>query len=333
MAVSPAMSPAMSPARLIALALLLAVLAALPALAQAFDQPALVSLATRIVIYAIAAASLNLALGYGGMVSFGHAAYFGIGGYVVAILFRHLQDGAPFLGFIPGTDQLLVTLPAAMLVGALLAALFGALALRTTGVQFIMITLAFAQLVFFFFVALKAYGGDDGLTMRRRNALFGLNMRDAAVFYHVCLAIAVAWFAILAAIVESPFGRILDAIRQNERRVAALGVAVYGHKLTAFVISGAGAALAGALFANHARFASPDMLHWTKSGELMMMVILGGVGTVFGPALGAAALIVLETVLASWTEHWQIILGPILVLIVLFGRGWKPATWLRRLKP
>ncbi len=324
--------PFLSSGRLVALALLVAGLAALPALAHAFDQPALVSLATRIVIYAIAAASLNLALGYGGMVSFGHAAYFGIGGYVVAILFRHLQDGAPLLGLIPGTDQLLVALPAAMLAGAMLAALFGSLALRTCGVQFIMITLAFAQLMFFFFVALKAYGGDDGLTMRRRNALFGLNMRDTAVFYHVCLVIAVAWFALLAAIVASPFGRVLSAIRQNERRVAALGVAVYRHKLTAFVMSGAGAALAGALFANHARFASPDMLHWSKSGELMMMVILGGVGTFFGPIIGAAALILLETVLAAWTEHWQIILGPLLVLAVLFGRGAKPAALIGRLQ-
>jgi branched-chain amino acid transport system permease protein len=323
---------ALSRMQIIALALLVAALAALPAIAAALDQPAWVSLATRVVIYAIAAASLNLALGYGGMVSFGHAAYFGIGGYLVAILFRHLQDGAPLLGVIPGTDQLFVTLPAAMLLGAMLAALFGALALRTSGVQFIMITLAFAQLVFFFFVALKAYGGDDGLTMRRRNALFGLNMRDAAVFHQVCLVIAVAWFALLAAIIASPFGRVLSAIRQNERRVAALGVAVYGHKLAAFVISGAGAALAGALFANYARFASPDMLHWTKSGELMMMVILGGAGTFLGPAIGAAVLILLETALAAWTEHWQIVLGPLLVLIVLFGRGWSPASLIKRLR-
>jgi branched-chain amino acid transport system permease protein len=300
---------------------LVAALAALPFVAEAAGQPAMTSLATRIVILAIAAASLNLALGYGGLVSFGHAAWYGIGGYVVGILYRHYVSGDPFLGLPIGTDQLLVTLPLAALVSGLFAAVFGALALRTSGVQFIMITLAFAQMIFFFFVALKAYGGDDGLIVRRRNALPFIDTRDAATFYWVCLVVAVGWFALMGRIVRSRFGAVLAGVRQSERRMAAIGVRTYPYKLAAFVISGMGAGVAGALMANHARFVSPDMLHWTQSGELMIMVILGGAGTLLGPAAGAAALILLETQLAALTEHWQVILGPLLVLMILFTRG------------
>ncbi len=300
---------------------LVAALAALPFLADLAGQPAMTSLATRIVILAIAAASLNLALGYGGLVSFGHAAWYGIGGYVVGVLYRHYVSGDPFLGLSVGTDQLLVTLPLAALVSGLFAAVFGALALRTSGVQFIMITLAFAQMIFFFFVALKAYGGDDGLIVRRRNSLPFLDTRDAATFYWVCLTLAVGWFAFMGRLVRSRFGAVLAGVRQSERRMAAIGVRTYPYKLAAFVISGMGAGLAGALMANHARFVSPDMMHWTQSGELMIMVILGGAGTLLGPAAGAAVLILLETQLAALTEHWQIVLGPLLVLMILFTRG------------
>ncbi len=216
---------------------------------------------------------------------------------------------------------MLVAVPAAMLVAGVAAAAIGALSLRTGGIQFIMITLAFAQMVFFFFVSLKAYGGDDGLIIRRRNALPGLNTRDDATFYFVCLGVAVLWIGLMALVMRSRFGAVVGGIRQSERRMAAMGVPVYRYKLAAFVISGIGTGLAGALLGNFSRFASPDMLHWTQSGELMIMVILGGVGTVLGPAIGAAALIGLETVLGAWTEHWQAALGPILVLIVLFLRG------------
>jgi branched-chain amino acid transport system permease protein len=314
--------PGAIPARtLIALALVLGVLAALPLIAASLGNPAMVTLATRILIYAIAAASLNLVLGYGGLVSFGHAAFFGIGGYVVAILFFHQRFDEPLFGLKLGTDQLLLTLPSAILVSGLAALIIGALALRTSGVQFIMITLAFAQMLFFFFVALKKYGGDDGLTMRRRNALFDLNMRDDQTFYFLVLALAVMFFILVWRIAGSRFGMVLGGIRQSERRMAAIGVPSYRYKLAAFVISGMGAGLAGALQANYARFASPDMLHWTKSGELMMMVILGGAGTLLGPFYGAASLIILETVLAQYTERWQIFLGPILILIILFFRG------------
>lgn len=309
------------PGRALALAALAVALIALPFLMQAIGQPALIPLATRVLIYAIAAGSLNLALGFGGMVSFGHAAFFGVGGYVVGILYRTMVDDGLFLGLVPGTDQLLVTLPAAILVAGLVALLIGALCLRTSGVQFIMITLAFAQMLFFLFVSLKAYGGDDGMTIRRRNALFELNTRDDTTFYFICLVLTALVFLVLWRIVGSRFGMVLTGIRQNERRMAAIGIAPYRYKLAAFAMSGMGAGLAGALMANYLRFVSPDMLHWTKSGELMIMVILGGVGTLLGPLLGAAALVILETVLTGWTEHWQLVLGPILLLVVLFTQG------------
>lgn len=304
---------------LLGLAVLL--LLVLPMLAKAIGQPALIGLATRIMIYGIAAASLNLILGFGGMVSFGHAAFFGIGGYAVGILFQHFRLGEPLFGLIPGTDQFFVAVPLAMLLAGFAALVIGALALRTTGVQFIMITLAFAQMLFFLFVALKAYGGDDGLIIRRRSAIPGLDMRDDTTFYFVVFAVLALVMFALWRIVHSRFGMVLGGIRQNERRMAAIGISTYRYKLAAFVIAGIGAGLAGAMQANYARFVSPDMLHWTKSGEIMIMVILGGTGTLFGPLIGAAALVSLETLLTAYTEHWQLVLGPLLVAIILISRG------------
>lgn len=300
---------------------LVAILALMPVLTDILGQPSFLSLMTRVLIYGIAAASLNLVLGYGGMVSFGHAAFFGIGGYVVAILYQNHADGTLFLGLVPGTDQMLITLPLALLIAGASAALIGALALRTGGVQFIMITLAFAQMIFFLFVSLKTYGGEDGIIIRRTNALPFLNMRDKATLYWVVLTVAIMFFAGLQRVVNSSFGAVLAGIRQNERRMAALGIPAFRYKLYAFVLSGMGAGLAGALMANVMRFASPDMMHWMKSGELMVMVILGGVGTLLGPFLGAGVLLVLESLLSSWTEHWQLALGLILLVVVLGTKG------------
>jgi branched-chain amino acid transport system permease protein len=313
--------PAAGARTLVLWAILVVALALVPYAAEALGQPAWTSLATRIVILAIGAASLNLALGYCGLISFGHAAWYGIGGYVVGILFFHDASGEPLFGFISGTQQMLISVPTAILVAGIFSAVLGALSLRTSGVQFIMITLAFAQMLFFFFIALKAYGGDDGLIVRRRNELPFINTRDGTVFYWVCLVCALAWFLLMSRIVNSRFGKVLTGIRQSERRMAAIGVSTYRYKLAVFVISGMGAGLAGALMANHTRYVSPDMLHWIQSGEFMIMVILGGAGTLFGPAAGAAVLIALESQLAAWTEHWQVILGPLLVLMILFARG------------
>ncbi|MFN4170887.1 MAG: branched-chain amino acid ABC transporter permease [Pseudorhodobacter sp.] len=293
----------------------------IPQLTAAMGQPALLALASRILIYAIAAASLNFVLGYGGMVSFGHAAFFGIGAYTVGILYAHFAAGELLFGFIPGSNQMLVTLPAALIVSGVFAAAIGALSLRTGGVQFIMITLAFAQMLFFFFVSLKAYGGEDGIIIRRTNELPGLDMRDRATLYYVILGFTVLFFAALWRVVNSSFGAVLEGIRQNERRMAALGFAPYRYKLYAFILSGMGAGFAGALMANFLRFASPDMMHWTKSGELMIMVILGGVGSFLGPIFGAAAFLILETFLAGWTEHWPLALGAILLVVVLGTQG------------
>jgi branched-chain amino acid transport system permease protein len=299
----------------------IAALAVLPLVADALGERALTSLVARVMIYAIAVASLNLVLGFGGMVSFGHAAFFGIGNYVVGILYAHYDDGSALFGFIPGTDQLLITLPAAMLVAGLGALLIGALALRTGGVQFIMITLAFAQMLYFFFVSLKGYGGEDGIIVRQGNSLFDLSLRDRNTMYYVILVIMVLYFAWLWRVVHSSFGATLSGIRQNEARMMASGITPFKYKLYAFVLAGMGAGLAGALLAVFMRFASPDTLHWTKSGELMVMVILGGVGTFFGPLFGSATFLILQSYLSAWTEHWQLALGLILLVIVLGTRG------------
>jgi len=293
----------------------------LPVLADALGQSALRTMGARILIYAIAAASLNLILGYGGMVSFGHAAFFGIGNYVVGILYHHHASGEPLWGIIPGSDQMLVTLPAAMLVAGIIAAIIGALSLRTSGVQFIMITLAFAQMIFFLFVSLKTYGGEDGIIVRRTNEVPFLNMKDKTTVYYFIYGVAVLYFLVLWRVVNSSFGTMLSGIRQNERRMAAMGISTYRYKLYAFVLAGMSAGLAGGLMANLLRFASPDTMHWTKSGELMIMVILGGVGTFLGPILGAAAFLTLENYLAAWTENWPLILGLVLLVVVLGTQG------------
>ncbi|MGO4715611.1 branched-chain amino acid ABC transporter permease [Bradyrhizobium sp. 2TAF24] len=299
----------------------IAALLALPMAANALNVPSATGLMTQVAIYTIAAMSLNLVLGYGGLVTFGHAAFFGVGGYVVGILYQHFAQRSAFLDLVPGTDSLPLALLAAVVVGAAAAALIGSLSLRTSGVPFIMITLAFAQMLFFLFVSLKTYGGDDGLMMRRRDVLPLVDARDDVVYYYICLGLAAAWFVLTACLVRSRFGVVLSGLRQNERRMIAIGIAPYRYRLVAFIIAGGGAALAGALMANHLRFVSPDMMHWTKSGELMMMVILGGAGTLVGPILGAAAMVVLETALAARTENWQLYLGIILLAIVMLSRG------------
>jgi branched-chain amino acid transport system permease protein len=240
---------------------------------------------------------------------------------VVGILYQHFAERSAFLTLVPGTDNLLVALVAAVLVGAAVAATIGSLSLRTSGVPFIMITLAFAQMLFFLFVSLKAYGGDDGLIMRRRDVLPFIDARDDVTYYYICLTLAAGWLVLTMCLVRSRFGVVLSGLRQNERRMIAIGIAPYRYRLVAFIMAGAGASLAGALMANYLRFVSPDMMHWTKSGELMMMVILGGAGTLAGPILGAAAMVVLETMLAAQTENWQLYLGIILLAIVMLTRG------------
>ncbi|NOR49918.1 MAG: branched-chain amino acid ABC transporter permease [Desulfuromonadales bacterium] len=295
----------------------------LPLLASLAGEPYLVSLFSRILIYALAAASLDLILGYGGLVSLGHAAFFGIGAYVVGILsFHDFEESAlltwPFL--IPGSDSALVAWPAAIFIAALLAVFVGALSLRTSGMHFIMITLAFAQMLYFFFVALEGYGGDDGLSLFSRNTLPALDLGDDTQFYYVCLTLLFAFLYLSARLVKSPFGMVIRGCRENEKRMQSLGFPTFRYKLLCFVIAGAAAGLAGALNANQVEYVSPGLMHWTRSGIILVMVILGGSGTLYGPVLGAAAFLLLEEVLSIYTEHWMLYFGPALILVVLFAR-------------
>lgn len=313
----------------------LALLAMVPIIAGATDDPYLITIFTRIVILALAAVGLDFILGYGAMVSFGHAAFVGAGAYTVGILAHHGATGTalvPGVSWLSGTMAGLIAWPLAVFMAALLALLIGALSLRTRALYFIMITLAFAQMFYYLFVSLERYGGGDGLVMWQRNTLPLIDTGSAVQFYYLCLACLAATVLLLRRVVGARFGRVLRGAAENERRMQALGFPVYRYRLAAFTIAGATGGLAGALLANLETFVSPDLLHWQQSGELMIMVILGGIGTLYGPVLGATALILLEETLATWTDHWMIVLGPILVLVVLFARrglfGWL--TWRRR---
>ena len=312
----------------------------LPPVVLALGEGFYIRLATRIVIFALAAVSLDLILGHAGMVSFGHAAFVGIGSYVVGILYFHGFHDTPLFG-LPGSVNALLVWPLAALVGGISALVIGAICLRTSGISFIMITLAFAQMLYYLLTSLRTYGGDDGLALWTRSELPDpVDLDDNVIFYYVCVALLIGFLLLCRRLVDSRFGRVLRACKDNERRLRALGVATFRYKLTAFVIAGAAAGLAGALLANATLFVGPAYLHWSRSGELIVMVVMGGMGTLIGPVFGAAALILLEELLSEWTEHWQIVLGPILLFIVLFARRGLygilmglpggPIHWLRR---
>jgi branched-chain amino acid transport system permease protein len=313
---------------LVGLLLIVAAIAFPPVMA-ALDAPFYTSLATRILIFALAALSLDLILGYGGLVSLGHAAFIGIGGYTVGILFHHSANMTPILG-LPATESALVVWPLAVLLSALFALLIGALCLRTRGIFFIMITLAFAQMLYYLFVSLRPYGGEDGIALWSRSDFPGpIDLEDNTVLYYVCLAILITAVLLSLRLVRSPFFQVIRGAKDNERRMAALGYPVLRYQLVAFVISGALAGLSGVLLANATGFVGPAYLGWVRSGELIVMVVLGGMGTVIGPVLGAAALVLLEEFIpllldllhSGWGEHWQIVLGPLLLAVVLFARG------------
>jgi branched-chain amino acid transport system permease protein len=297
--------------------LLLLVFAVLPLLTQTFDQRYLLSIGTRIVIWSIAAVSLNMILGYGGLVSFGHAVFFGIGGYAVGILSANgLQSGW-------------LQWPVAIAASVLWAALVGALSLRTRGVYFIMITLAFAQLVYYVSAGLEAYGADDGLNISRSRFPGLIDLRDKASFYWLCfvLLLGTLWFC--SRFANSRFGFVLRGAKSNDVRMTALGFPVFRYRLAAFTLSGAFGGLAGILLANEGAYVSPAMMSWVKSGDLIVIVVLGGMGTLFGPLYGTIAFFVLEESLKplldlvhkGWGEYWQIVFGPMLVLIALYAKG------------
>ncbi|MEJ2378225.1 MAG: branched-chain amino acid ABC transporter permease [Pseudolabrys sp.] len=291
-------------------AALLAALVLLPVYVHVSDDQFALTLFTRIIILALAAVSLNLILGYGGMMSFGHAAYLGIGGYAVGMLaFEHVYSG-------------FVQWPVALAASALFALVIGALSLRTRGVYFIMITLAFAQMAYYVIAGIARYGGDDGLTIYKRSQFFWpIDLNDKTQFYYICLALLYVTLYAVWRLVNSRFGMAIQGARSNETRMRAIGFPTYRYRLTCFVVAGTLCGLAGALLANNADFVSPSMMYWTRSGDLIIMVVLGGMGSPIGAVFGAVALLVLEELLSGITEYWQIILGPLLLLVVLFARG------------
>ena len=284
-------------------------LIALPPLALRLGQPFYLDLVRRIMILAIAAISLNLILGYGGLVSFGHAAYLGIGAYAVGIL--------GFYGLTNGWLQWAV----AMGASALVALAIGAVSIRTSGIYFIMITLAFTQMLYYLGISIAEFGGDDGMRLKARSQFPGLvDLGDPVAFYYVALGLMLLAVFIVFKIVNSRFGMLLRACKSNEPRSRAIGFSPYPYRLAAFVIAGAMCGLAGALYANHTNYITPGLMSWQQSGDIMFMVILGGMATTAGPVLGAFALLLVEDQLAGWTQHWQVILGPLLVLSVIFFR-------------
>jgi branched-chain amino acid transport system permease protein len=283
-----------------------------------------ITLATRAVIFALAAVGLNLALGLGGMVSLGHAVFFGLGGYAMGILAFHAQTFTPmFPGWLdlPGTKSMPLIWLVAVVVSALAALVIGLLSLRTSGVYFIMITLAFGQMFYYFAISWRAYGGEDGLSIWVRNGFPGLNTLDPIQFYGLCLALLLAALWLSSRIARSPFGLMLNAARQVPHRVETVGLDGQRAKLVAFVISGAITGLAGALFADLNRFVSPTMFSWHMSGEIMIFVILGGVARLFGPVAGAVLFVAMEHILGDLWDHWHILLGAVLLGVVLFARG------------
>jgi branched-chain amino acid transport system permease protein len=299
-----------TPADVVAPVLIFIALAAVPLVAIYGAQTYVLDLFSRIMIFAIAAVALDFLIGYGGLISFGHAAFVGLGAYAVGILSVH------------GFTDALIALPVALAASALFALATGAVCLRTQGVYFIMITLAFSQMVFFTASSLAPYGGDDGLTVRARDTIAGFAlMRDPRSFYYVVFACLLVTYLLCRALIASRFGRVFCGARENPIRMASIGYNIFRYQLVAYVIAGAFGGLSGFLLANAAEFVSPAYMSWQRSGELVIMVLLGGTGTLYGAVMGAAVFVLAEEWLSGLTEHWKMIFGPLLVLIVLFARG------------
>jgi branched-chain amino acid transport system permease protein len=299
-----------TPRRFLLPLVLFALFALVPVLAAFGPKTFILALVTRVMILGLAAMSLDLLIGYGAMLSFGHAAFIGIGAYSVAILSSH------------GINDVFAHLGVAAVVCGLFALFTGAISLRTTGVYFIMITLAFGQMLFFLATSLAAYGGDDGLTLASRSLVFGSKMlKNDIVLYYVVFAIMVATYLLLRRVVASRFGRVLRGVSENPVRMQAIGFAPYRFQLVAYVIAGIIAGIAGCLLANQAEFVSPAYATWQRSGDLIFAIVLGGLGTLHGAIIGAAIFSLTAEFLSGFTEHWAMIFGPILILVVLFARG------------
>jgi branched-chain amino acid transport system permease protein len=301
----------MSALRAVAGVLVLAALVALPA----FGSPFLVTQFSRVLIYAVFAMSLDLLVGYCGLVSLGHAAFFGIAAYVTALLSAKAD-----------ISNILLTLPLGVLAAALGALVIGALALRTTGVYFIMVTLAFAQMLYFVAQENAVFGGSDGILLL---GSFRLGVGDDTWLdfgnrlnrYYAILGMTLIVFVFLSSLVRSPFGCVIQGIRSNEQRMRALGYAVGRYKLVCFVIAGALAGVAGHFYVVLTSLADPSILDWLHSAQVLLMLIVGGIGTLIGPALGAFVLIVLTDQASELTEHWKLVVGVVVIALTLFSRG------------
>ena len=280
------------------------VLLAMPA----FAEPFYLTLFGRIMIFAIAALSLDLILGFGGMISLGHAAYLGIGAYAVGILSFY------------GINNAWLQLPLAIFGSAIVAFFIGVICLRTSGIYFIMITLAMTQLLYFLGISLETYGGDDGLPIDRSIFVEGFDLGEEVNLYYLILGFLVVISFFSWRLINSRFGMVIRGIKENETRMQAIGFPTFRYKLLAFMIAGSICGLSGFLLANLTEFVTPEFMHWFRSGEIMIMVLVGGMGTLFGPIFGAAAYLLFEDVIAGWTEHWMVIFGPLLVLLVLFAK-------------
>lgn len=296
-----------SPHTIVTLVLLVG-LTLVPLVADFVGQPFYITIATRILVFAIAASGLNLALGYGGMVSLGHALFVGLGAYVVGIsVSLGLTNGWAHLGLV-------------LLSCGVIAFLTCLVCLRPSGMGFIMITLAFAQMFYFLFISLKQFGGDEGLPIPTRSDFSPLSIRTNTGLYYFALVVLFAFLYMSWRLVHARFGRVLLGIKSNPRRMRMLGFPVMRYQVAAYVISGIVCGVAGMLLANLTRFTSPDFLFWPVSGDLIVIVMLGGIATVLGPLVGAVAFIILETVLASYSQHWMLGLGIVIVLIALLAK-------------
>ena len=285
------------------------------------DQGYYVNLISRVTVFALAGVGLNLALGYGGMVSLGHAAFFGLGGYVAGIGALHFSESSEFAFGLSGSNEMLLLWLIAIAVSAVLALFIGLISLRTTGVYFIMITLAFAQMVYYFAISWSNYGGEDGLLISTRNQFMGFETDNELFFFFICFGMLLLFIWLSSRIIKSRFGTALNVARMNHIRLATVGINPFPIKLTAFVLSAIVTALAGALFADLNRFVSPDMHSWQMSGEIIIFILLGGVGRLYGPVIGAVIFVLLETFIGGYTEHWKLFLGLFLLVIVLFANG------------
>ena len=297
-----------------------ALLLILPVVLNAIGESYYISILTKILIFALVGISLDLIIGQAGLVSFGHAAFFGMGAYVCGVLSHHGANDLLIFSIFSGTNNALLSWPIAMVFCMLLGLIVGLISLRTSGVYFIMITLALAQMIFFLIISIPQYGGEDGLGLWYRNDLGPVNLNDDTQFYYVCLTCMLAYLFITFKFTRSSIGLIIKGSKFSQQRLIALGIAPLKYQLIIFTLSAVGSGLAGALMVNLTQYVSPDYLHWSLSGKFLIIVILGGIGSLFGGFYGALILLGLEEILSSYTDHWHLILGVVLIMMVLTSK-------------